>query len=134
MVRQPDLIISTTDLTKTYGQKRVVDKLNLVVPRGSICGFLGSNEAGKTTTIKLLLGLVKPSGGGGAVFGKSITKHSVAIREHVEFLAQSPHFYGHLTARETLWLVASFFFRGSQTAIALLIFCGGASLNSYPQL
>jgi ABC-2 type transport system ATP-binding protein len=121
MVSQPDLIISTTDLTKTYGQKRVVDKLNLVVPRGSICGFLGSNGAGKTTTIKLLLGLVKPSGGSGAVFGKSITKHSVAIRERVGFLAQAPQFYGHLTARETLWLVASFFFKGSQTAIAARI-------------
>lgn len=58
MAEQPDLIISTKALTKNYGQKRVVDGLNLAVPRGSICGFLGSNGAGKSTTIKLLLGLL----------------------------------------------------------------------------
>lgn len=121
MVTQPDLIITTKDLTKTYGRKSVVDKLNLAVPRGSICGFLGANGAGKSTTIKLLLGLVQPSGGDGTVFGKSITKDSVAIRERVGFLAQSPHFYGHLTARETLRFVASFFLKGSKTAIAARI-------------
>lgn len=118
MVRQPDLIISTKALTKNYGQKRVVDGLNLAVPRGSICGFLGSNGAGKSTTIKLLLGLLKPSGGTGTVFGKSITQDSIAIRERVGFLAQAPHFYGHLIARETLQFVALFFFKGSKTAIA----------------
>jgi ABC-2 type transport system ATP-binding protein len=117
MVIQPDLIIATKELTKTYGQKRVVDNLDLAVPRGSICGFLGSNGAGKTTTIKLLLGLIKPSGGCGTVFGKSILRDSVAIREQVGFLTQSPQFYGHLTARETLRFVAAFFFKGSKTAI-----------------
>jgi ABC-2 type transport system ATP-binding protein len=117
MVRQPDLIISTQDLTKDYGQKRVVNKLNLAIPRGSICGFLGSNGAGKSTTIKLLLGLLKPSEGSGTVFGRSIVQDSIAIRERVGFLAQAPHFYRHLTARETLRFVASFFFKGSKTAI-----------------
>jgi ABC-type transporter Mla maintaining outer membrane lipid asymmetry ATPase subunit MlaF len=48
---QSDLIISTQNLTKTYGNKQVVDKLNLAIPRGSICGFLGSNGAGKSTKI-----------------------------------------------------------------------------------
>jgi len=121
MVMQPDLIISTKDLTKNYSQQPVVDKLNLAVPRGSICGFLGSNGAGKSTTIKLLLGLVKPCSGEGTVFDKSIVHDSVAIRERVGFLAQSPNFYGHLTARETLQFVASFFFKGSRSAIAARI-------------
>jgi ABC-2 type transport system ATP-binding protein len=121
MKTNQDLIISTQDLTKTYGQKSVVDNLNLAVPRGSICGFLGSNGAGKSTTIKLLLGLVKPSTGSGEVFGQSIVKNSVAIRERVGFLAQSPSFYGYLTARETLRLVAAFFFQGSKTALAARI-------------
>jgi ABC-2 type transport system ATP-binding protein len=116
-----DLIISTQNLTKTYGQKSVVDNLNLAVPRGSICGFLGSNGAGKSTTIKLLLGLVKPSTGSGEVFGQSIVQDSVAIRERVGFLAQSPSFYGYLTARETLRFVAAFFFQGSKTALAARI-------------
>jgi ABC-2 type transport system ATP-binding protein len=117
MTRQTELIIATNNLTKIYGQKPVVDNLNLAVPQGSICGFLGSNGAGKTTTIKLLLGLVKPSAGIGTVFDKSIVKDSVAIRERIGFLAQSPQFYGHLTARETLRFVASFFFKNSKTAI-----------------
>jgi ABC-2 type transport system ATP-binding protein len=117
----PDLIISTENLTKSYGKRQVVSKLNLAVPRGSICGFLGSNGAGKSTTIKLLLGLVQPTSGVGTVFGKNIVKDSVAIRERVGFLAQSPSFYGHLTARETLQFVASFFFTSSKTAIAARI-------------
>jgi ABC-2 type transport system ATP-binding protein len=117
MAGKTELVIATNDLTKIYGQKVVVDHLNLAVPQGSICGFLGSNGAGKTTTIKLLLGLTKPSSGIGTVFGKSIVRDSVAIRERIGFLAQSPQFYGHLTARETLRFVASFFFKNSKGAI-----------------
>lgn len=117
----PELIISTENLTKSYGKRQVVNKLNLAVPRGSICGFLGANGAGKSTTIKLLLGLVQPSSGVGTVFGKNIATDSVAIRDRVGFLAQSPSFYGYLTARETLQFVASFFFSGSKTAIAARI-------------
>ncbi len=114
---QPDLIITTKDLTKTYGRKHVIDRLNLAVPRGSICGFLGRNGAGKSTTIKLLLGLIKPSSGDGTILGKSIVRDSVSIRERVGFLAQEPRFYGYLSARETLRFVASFFFKGSKALI-----------------
>jgi ABC-2 type transport system ATP-binding protein len=121
MVTLPDLIISTENLTKTYGKKQVVSNLNLAVPRGSICGFLGANGAGKSTTIKLLLGLLQPTSGVGTVFGKNIATDSVAICERVGFLAQSPSFYGYLTARETLQFVASFFFTGSKTAITARI-------------
>jgi ABC-2 type transport system ATP-binding protein len=116
-----DLIISTENLTKAYGKRQVVSNLNLAVPRGSICGFLGANGAGKSTTIKLLLGLLQPTSGVGKVFGKNIATDSVAIRERVGFLAQSPSFYSYLTARETLQFVASFFFTGSKTAIAARI-------------
>ena len=121
MQTSTDLIISTENLTKSYGKRQVVSNLNLAVPRGSICGFLGSNGAGKSTTIKLLLGLLQPTSGVGMVFGKNIINDSVAIRERVGFLAQSPSFYGYLTARETLQFVASFFFTGSKTAIAARI-------------
>jgi ABC-2 type transport system ATP-binding protein len=116
-----DLIISTENMTKAYGKRQVVSNLNLAVPRGSICGFLGANGAGKSTTIKLLLGLLQPTSGVGTVFGKNIATDSVAIRERVGFLAQSPSFYGYLTARETLQFVASFFFTGSKTAISARI-------------
>jgi ABC-2 type transport system ATP-binding protein len=121
MLLMSDLIISTKNLSKAYGKSQVVSKLNLAVPKGSICGFLGSNGAGKSTTIKLLLGLVKPTSGVGTVFGKNIVNDSVEIRERVGFLAQSPSFYGYLTARETLQFVASFFFSDSKSAIAARI-------------
>jgi ABC-2 type transport system ATP-binding protein len=121
MLASSDLIISTENLTKSYSKRAVVSNLNLAIPRGSICGFLGANGAGKSTTIKLLLGLVQPTSGVGTVFGKNIVTDSVAIRERVGFLAQSPSFYGYLTARETLQFVASFFFTGSKTAIAARI-------------
>ena len=96
-----------------------MSNLNLAVPRGSICGFLGANGAGKSTTIKLLLGLLQPTSGVGTVFGKNIAKDSVAIRERVGFLAQSQSFYGYLTARETLQFVAAFFFSGSKQQLPL---------------
>ncbi len=111
------MIISTKDLTKTYKSKPVIDRLNLAVPRGSICGFLGRNGAGKSTTIKLLLGLIKPSSGDGTILGQNIVKDSVSIRERVGFLAQEPRFYDYLSARETLRFVASFFFKGTKALI-----------------
>lgn len=114
---QPDLIISTKELTKIYKNKSVIDRLNLAVPRGSICGFLGRNGAGKSTTIKLLLGLIKPSSGDGTILGQSIVKDSVSIRERVGFLAQEPRFYDYLSARETLRFIASFFFKGTKALI-----------------
>ena len=58
-----DMTISTTNLTKTYGKTCAVDGLSLNVPRGAIYGFLGRNGAGKTSTIKMLLGSMRPSGG-----------------------------------------------------------------------
>ena len=114
---ESDLIISTTNLTKKYRKKSVVENLNLAVPRGSVCGFLGPNGAGKSTTIKLLLGLTKPTSGEGTILGDSIIKDSVRIRERVGFLAQEPRFYEYLTARETLRFIASFFFKGSNSKI-----------------
>ena len=114
---ESDLIISTTNLTKKYRKKSVVENLNLAVPRGSVCGFLGPNGAGKSTTIKLLLGLTKPTSGDGTILGDSIIKDSVRIRERVGFLAQEPRFYEYLTARETLGFIASFFFKGSNSQI-----------------
>ena len=115
--KNENTVIATDNLTKSYGKKCVVDRLNIAVPSGSICGFLGSNGAGKTSTIRMLLGLIKPSGGSARVLGQDIVKDSIAIRQKVGFLGQSPNFYSHLTARETLKFVTSFFYRGSHSAI-----------------
>jgi len=110
-------VIETHSLTKTYKGVEVLKPLDLQVHQNSIFGFLGPNGAGKTTTIKLLLGLIRPSGGSASVFGMDTVNQSVDIRSRVGYLPQEPHFYEHLTARQTLRFVARFFFKGPEKAI-----------------
>ena len=69
-----DLAIDVHDLHKTYGARKVVDGLTLAVKSGEICGFLGANGSGKTTTIRMLCGLVTPDGGGGTCLGLDILR------------------------------------------------------------
>jgi ABC-2 type transport system ATP-binding protein len=104
--------IETHGLSKSYEGLKVVNGLNLRIPRNSIIGFLGPNGAGKTTTIKLLLGLTKPSSGGGVVFGHDILRDNLEIRRHVGYLAQEPRYYDYMTARETLIFKLRFYFSG----------------------
>jgi ABC-2 type transport system ATP-binding protein len=104
--------IETNGLSKSYDRVKVVNDLNLRIPRNSIVGFLGPNGAGKTTTIKLLLGLIKPSSGGGVVFGHDIIRDNMEIRRHIGYLAQEPRYYECMTARETLMFKLRFYFSG----------------------
>src|SRR5687767_1573657 len=99
---QPDLVISTEGLSKTYRGVTALEDLNLRVPRHAIFGVLGPNGAGKSTLIKLLLGLIRPIRGSAAIFGLDSVRDSVAIRERAGYLAQEPRYYDHMTARETL--------------------------------
>jgi ABC-2 type transport system ATP-binding protein len=110
-------VIETHELSKAYKNVQALKALNLKVRQNSIFGFLGPNGAGKTTTIKLLLGLIRPSAGSASVFGMDTVKQSVEIRARVGYLPQEPHFYEHMTARQTLRFVASCFFKGPKKAI-----------------
>jgi ABC-2 type transport system ATP-binding protein len=110
-------VIETHELSKTYKNVQALQSLNLKVHQNSIFGFLGPNGAGKTTTIKLMLGLIRPSAGSASVFGMDAVKQSVEIRARVGYLPQEPHFYEHMTARQTLRFVASLFFKGPKKAI-----------------
>ena len=112
MIASQDLVIETTGLSKEYGEVTALKTLDLKVPRNSIFGFLGPNGSGKTTTIKLLLGLTHPTKGGAKVFGKDIAGESIEIRRRIGYLAQDPVFYDHMTARETLRFKAGFYFKG----------------------
>jgi ABC-2 type transport system ATP-binding protein len=112
-----DWVIRTQDLSKSYDGVSALNSLDLMVPEHSICGFLGPNGAGKTTTIKLLLGLARPTSGSGFIFGKQIGKDSLEIRKRVGYLAQDLHYYGYMTARETLRFKARFYYRGPRAAI-----------------
>jgi ABC-2 type transport system ATP-binding protein len=107
-------VIDTQELTKTYKGVNALQGLNLQVPMNSIFGFLGPNGAGKSTTIKLLLGLTRPSAGKALVFGRDITRDSLAVRRKVGYLAQEPRYYEHMTARQTVRYTARFFYRGPE--------------------
>src|SRR5690606_18752355 len=109
------LVINTQDLTKFFKGVNALQALNLKVPKNSIFGFLGPNGAGKTTTIKLLLGLARPTSGSATIFGLNIVNDSTEIRKRVGYLAQDPHFYEGMTARETLRFTARFFYTGPQS-------------------
>lgn len=117
MVDNTPNVISTSGLSKTYKTIQALKPLNLIVKQNSIFGFLGPNGAGKTTTIKLLLGLTHPTSGSASIFGMDCVSQSVDIRARVGYLPQEPHYYEHMTARETLRFTAGFFFAGPKKAI-----------------
>jgi ABC-2 type transport system ATP-binding protein len=82
-----DAPLEITDFSKTYGTKIAVDRLDLTVEKGEVFGFLGPNGAGKSTTIKSILNFLTPSGGKIRIFGLDSVKSSVAIKNHIGYLA-----------------------------------------------
>jgi ABC-2 type transport system ATP-binding protein len=97
-----DLAIETRGLTKKLGDAAVVDKLDLAVPRGSVYGFLGPNGSGKTTTIRMLLGLIWPTAGSYRVLGESMPAANAKVLPQVGALIEGPAFYPWLTGRQNL--------------------------------
>jgi ABC-2 type transport system ATP-binding protein len=100
-------VIDVTDLRKSFGGVKVVDGLNLQVSQGEICGFLGANGSGKTTTIRMLCGLLVADSGRGTCLGFDIIRQAQLIRRHVGYMTQKFSFYEDLTVFENLNLVAS---------------------------
>ncbi|MBV8401713.1 MAG: ABC transporter ATP-binding protein [Acetobacteraceae bacterium] len=100
------LAIDVHGLRKSFGARKVVDGLDMQVPEGEICGFLGGNGSGKTTTIRLLCGLLKPDAGGGTCLGLDLIRQAPEIRLQVGYMTQRFSFYGDLTVAENLEFVA----------------------------
>jgi len=99
-------VIDVRDLHKTFGDRHVVKSLSLQVSRGEICGFLGANGSGKTTTIRMLCGLLVPDTGEGTCLDYDIRKEAALIRRETGYMTQKFSYYEDLTARENLELVA----------------------------
>lgn len=95
-------IIRTDGLTKQFGDFTAVDHVSLEVHAGEIVGYLGPNGSGKTTTIRMLLGLLLPSAGQATVLGKDVVRDAEAIRANVGYMSQKFALYDELTARENL--------------------------------
>jgi ribosome-dependent ATPase len=104
-----DTAIEARDLTMRFGEFTAVDHVNLRVPRGEIFGFLGSNGCGKTTTMKMLTGLLPPSEGRAWLFGHEVDPHDLATRRRVGFMSQFFSLYTELTVRQNLELHARLF-------------------------
>jgi ABC-2 type transport system ATP-binding protein len=98
----PDLVVSTSGLTKRYGDVLAVDRVDLRVKRGEIYGFLGLNGAGKTTTIRLLLGMVRPSAGHADLFGLQVGSGTESLWRRVGHMVETATAYPELTVRENL--------------------------------
>lgn len=98
----PEQMIEITALRKRFGRKTVLDGLDLAVPRGSIFGFLGLNGAGKSTTIQILLGLLKPDAGTCRVAGLDPTRDPIAVRSQVGYMAENQTMYGWMRVREII--------------------------------
>lgn len=98
------IVISASNLTKTFLGKEVIRNCTFSVERGSIYGFLGRNGAGKTTVLKLLLGLLKPSAGTAGVLGLDSVRDNEAILRRTGSLIETPIFYEHLSAADNLRL------------------------------
>ncbi|WP_045559378.1 ABC transporter ATP-binding protein [Streptomyces sp. FxanaA7] len=98
-----DAAIHTQGLTKTFrGGQVAVDHLELTVPGGSVFGFLGPNGSGKTTTIRMLMGLIEPTSGTAEVLGRPMPRSARTVLPHVGALIEGPALYGFLSGRDNL--------------------------------
>jgi ABC-2 type transport system ATP-binding protein len=104
-------VIQTRNLAKLYGNFAAVQDLNLSIGPNRITAFLGQNGAGKSTTIKMLLGMVRPTCGDGMVLGRRITdvKENREMRQTVAYVAENKPLYGYMTVEQTIRFASSFY-------------------------
>ena len=102
-------VIQARGLTKYFGSKPAVYELNLDVPRGCVFAFLGRNGSGKTTTIRMLMGLLPPTRGDGTILGQDIRELSPEIRARIGYLTEEHQLYGWMSVRENGEFQSKFF-------------------------
>jgi ABC-2 type transport system ATP-binding protein len=103
------ILIKTNRLTKNFGAITAVDRLDLEVFGGEIYGFLGPNGSGKTTTIRMLTGLLEPTSGEAFICGYDINREPARAKALIAYVPDQPRLYGKLTAREFLALMADLY-------------------------
>ncbi|MBD3239844.1 MAG: ATP-binding cassette domain-containing protein [Chitinivibrionales bacterium] len=105
----PQYSVETNELTKVFGTQTAVDHISVHVRRGEIYGFLGANGAGKTTAIRMLCGLLKPTSGSGQVAGFDIMKQTDRIRTRIGYMSQRFSLYTDLTVEQNMRLYGSLY-------------------------
>jgi ABC-2 type transport system ATP-binding protein len=106
--RQMNPVIAAHGLTKRFGGKTAVDRLDLEVPAGAVFALLGDNGAGKSTTIRMLTGLLPPDAGKAEILGHDCWAAAPALRRRVGYVPEKPRFYDWMTAREIGWFTSGF--------------------------
>lgn len=101
-----EIAIDAKGLTRKFGNFTAVDHVTLSIERGEIFGFLGSNGCGKSTTMKMLTGLLPPTEGSATLFGKSVEAGSMEVRKNLGYMTQAFSLYGELTVRQNMVLDA----------------------------
>jgi ABC-2 type transport system ATP-binding protein len=102
-----EVVLQTSGLTKRFGDLVAVDHLDLSVRSGEVFGFLGPNGSGKSTTVGMLLGLIHPTAGEVALFGKDPREDHDLVRRRVGTIIEAPAFYPYLSGRDNLRALAT---------------------------
>ena len=102
MIMNNNTVVKTDKLTRRFGKFTAVDQVSIEVKQGEIFGFLGANGAGKTTMIRMLCGLLKPSAGNATVAGFDIYKQSEIIKKNIGYMSQKFSLYDDLTIKENI--------------------------------
>ena len=111
-----DIVISVSGLTKRFGDFTAVDHISFDVRRGEIFGFLGANGAGKTTAMRMLCGLSRPTEGSGSVAGCDIVREGEKIKSRIGYMSQRFSLYNDLTVEENMRLFAGIYGMGRREA------------------
>ncbi len=115
-----DIALAWNQVTKRYGRQLALDNVSLEIPQGVVFALLGENGAGKTTAIRIALGLVAPDDGSSQVLGLDSQKDDLQIRQSVGYVSEQPTLYDWMTVSEIGWFAAGFY--------------GGSYLDQYGEL
>src|SRR5437868_12950691 len=105
-----DVAIDVRGMTKRFGKRTVVDRIDLQVRRGEVCGFLGPNGSGKTTFLRMLCGLLRPDAGSGTCLGHDVIRDARTLKREVGYMTQRFSFWEDLTIAENLDFAARMYF------------------------
>lgn len=117
----PPIVVQTQDLTKRFGTFTAVDRVSFELEQGEVMGYLGPNGSGKTTTIRMLLGLLLPTDGRSIVLGYDSARQAEEIRSRVGYMSQKFALYDELTAGENLHFYAGVYGRGNSDRLREVI-------------
>ncbi|RTZ58288.1 MAG: ABC transporter ATP-binding protein [Gammaproteobacteria bacterium] len=115
----PPVTLVSHELSKRFGDMVAVNKVNLSIHQGEIFGLLGPNAAGKSTTIRMLAGIIRPSSGSAAILGLDLLRDTEQIKQHIGYVAQHFGLYPELTVKENLSFYASLY--GSHSSLTDLL-------------